>query len=144
MINPWAASVATRGLGATVKWAFIWGCALLIVGGLAFGLISGKFWTWRAHVWKDRAVAAAADAKVERKNADDANAGARNATVTRERIDLVISDTREAMEASATKIEDKAAPYDESDEPVDADVLAEIEAAEKRAAAAGKRIRGKR
>lgn len=85
--------------------------AALLVGFLAWvgwGQVKGKFWAWRADVWKERAQDAAERAERDRQLYDHSDAGAANATATRTNTDAAVGATRAATEASAQRIEHEA------------------------------------
>jgi hypothetical protein len=126
-----------RTLGDT---AFRWIVAtlvLILVGSLAYGLVSGKFWAWRAHRAEDKAQQAADRAQTEAGNAQGARDASRNDAETRGRIDRIVVDVRDNTGQRAERIEAHAKPDAASGEP-DPDVLRDIAdgEAEYRAAAA--------
>lgn len=134
-----AAKVAKYGLGRVIVAGFVGLCFLAILCGLVYAQFGAKFWAWRAEHWRDKAVEYAEQAKVEAANARSANAGAVNATVTRENIDAGTLTIKVETEQSAERIEQHAQP-DTADDPADADILQELDAAESRVRAAQDRL----
>lgn len=114
---------------------------LLVLAQIAFGWFTGM----RADYWKGQAEDARGAAATAQTNATSANAGAANATQTRTNIDAGTFTVRVATEQSAQRIETYAdrpiAPADL--DPVDPDVLRELEGAEGRARAAADRLQRK-
>lgn len=86
--------------------------AALLLGFLswaAWGQVKGKFWAWRADVWKERAQTAAENAERQRKLYDHSDFGAGNATRTRRQTDKNVTNTRGETESSAQRIEHETA-----------------------------------
>lgn len=124
----------------TITAALILAALVLIVGSLAFGRIG---W-WRADVWKGRAEDASQAAAQAQTNAHSANAGAANASQTRARMDASVEAVQAGTEENAQKVEGYGErPIDPADSgDVDADVLRDLEAAQRRARASAARLRG--
>lgn len=126
-----------KSLGQTV-YQIVFGALLLIVVGQ---FLWGKFHSWRSGTWKERATDAQEAATQAQANADSADAGASNATTTRQNIDAGTVTVRVETEQSAQRMEsyaNRAAPVADLD-PIDPDIVRELEQAESRArsAAAG-------
>lgn len=114
---------------------------LVVLAQIAFGWITGM----RADYWKGEAETARGAATTAQANANSANAGAMNATQTRTNIDAGTFTVRVATEQSAQRIESYVdrpiAPADL--DPIDPDVMRELEGAEDRARAAANRLQRK-
>lgn len=124
-------------LGATVVRCVF--AALVLV--LVWQFISGGFGWWRANVWKERAEENKTAAVQAQANANSANAGAENATVTRQAVDLIVTTVPAKAEASAQRIENYAPPVPSPVAgPADPDVMRELEDAEAAARAAANRL----
>lgn len=114
--------------------------ALVVVVVIAWGLISGRFWAWRADVWKDKATQAAGEAVSQKANATSARAAASNAIETRERIARVVVEVRDRSDARAERIESHADTAADVGE-LDPAVLRELADAEAEYRAASARLR---
>ena len=123
--------------GTVVRVVFV---VLLLV--LAVQVLGGRLGWWRAGVWKERAEEQRDIASQAQAEANSANAGAQNATETRQRVDLVLSGIPSQTEASAQRIEqhaDRPAPVADLD-PIDPAVVRELEDGEARVRAASDRL----
>lgn len=141
----WTASVAKRGLWKTLRCAFAWVLGLILFGVICYGVLAGKFWAWRASVWKDRAEEAAGEVVVAQRQAKSSEQGAANATLTREQMDLLMAIGRGAAGDSAGRMDDYANRPDRPTAPGDDDVpddvvLQELEGAEDAYRAAADRL----
>ena len=138
-----AGFVTPRNLGKTA-----YNAALALFLGLAlvwvvYSVVSGKFSRWQRDSARERADIAEQAAANALANAASANAGAKNAALTRGRTDELVIDVRGLSELAASRME-SAIPHEAAPEPVDEDVLAELDAAEDRIAAQAKRLRGRK
>lgn len=86
------------------EWVIAAAVALLVA---AFGWqqIKGKFWAWRADVWKDRAASAAADAEFQKQVRARHEAARENTNVTRTRTDVAVGQARAQAEHDAQEAE---------------------------------------
>ncbi len=134
--GPTLGDTVVRVIGAALVLAVL----VLIIGGLAYGRMG---W-WRADVWKGRAEDASQAAEQAQANANSANAGAANASQTRTRMDASVVAVQAGAEENAQKVESYGErPIDADDSgDVDADVLHDLEAAQRRARTAAARLRG--
>lgn len=133
MINPFKGA----SLGDTVVRCVFLGLVLVLLAQC----VGGKLAWWRADAWKERAQESAAAATQAQDNANSANAGAENATVTRQGIDLIVTTVPAKAEASAQRIERYAPPVPvPAAGPADPDVMRELEDAEAVARAAANRL----
>lgn len=136
----WAASIASRGLAGTIRAVLLWALAIFLLLLIGWGLLSGRFWAWRAEFWKERAVEAADRAAVAERQAESTEQGAANATYTRQQMDAGTVTVRIEAEESAQRIEAHVpSNVDRAAEP-DADVLRELEAADRAYRAAADRL----
>ena len=129
MAGWWAASVAKRGVGGTLRAITIWVLLIALVLVATWGVFSGKFYAWRANVWKDRAEVAAGRVLVERQRADTAETSNTIARDTSERMANVTPIIVYPAEQSAQRIEAKAYEQEAAGrvEPaVDDDILREL------------------
>lgn len=100
----------------------------------------GQVSNWRAGTWKTRAEEASVAATAAQGNADSANAGAANATTTRTAIDWGAVVVRVDTEQSAQRIQAHVPIDPDTSGLPDADVLRELEAADRAYRAAGDRL----
>lgn len=91
--------------GLTLKQYLMLAAALLIAGVLGWSQLKGKWYAWRASVWKERAEEWSAIAKTQERRAKDADGAAQNASQTRANTDAAVTGTRNATEASAQRLE---------------------------------------
>lgn len=129
-------------LGKTIYNVAVLVAIVCIVGYVGFVAISGRVWEWRAHRAENRADSAEATAKVAVKAATDSDGAAGNATLTRSRVDVVVSDIRSRSEEAAGR----AVNY-EGDVPTDGtlpdDLVRELDEATDRASGAANRLQRK-
>lgn len=117
---------------------------LAVLTAVGFGVITGKFWKWKAGRAEDRAENAEAVAETATTNAQNANGSAENASMTRGRMDGGTFEIRLTTDQAATRAEN----YDDSNDVRDAsglpvDLVRELESAEDRAGAAADRLQRK-
>lgn len=130
-----------KTLGETVYRLVLAGLLLVAIGWTAWAFVSGRWWAWRADVWKERAQAAADAARQERANARSADAGAANATATRQGMDTATGAVRAETEAAAERIERHAHPDNPAAvDDAGAELVRELDDAEARARAAADRL----
>jgi biopolymer transport protein ExbB/TolQ len=117
---------------------------LIVVAVLAWSLITGRFWQWRADVWKGRAQEATQAAEQAQAKADSADAGAANATETRQEMDAALDKTRTETKSSVERIKNHA-PVAEPvpDASLDAGILRELEEGDRAYRAAADRLQFK-
>lgn len=116
--------------------------ALLFVAALAYVLISGRFWKWKAERAETRADNAEAVAETATKNADNANGAAENASLTRGRMTGQTLDIRVTTEQAATRAENYGDPDTiDAASGLPADLVRELDDAEDRTRAAEDRLR---
>lgn len=129
MTGWWAASVAKRGIGGTLRLVSIYALLAALVAVACWGVFSGKFYAWRANVWKERAEQAAGQAVYEQRRAEAAETGNVIARDTSERMANVTPIIVYPAEQSAQRIEAKAYEQEAAGrvEPaVDDDILREL------------------
>lgn len=131
-------------LGDTIYRSLLAAAVLGILAMVLFSLIFGKWASWRAGTWKERAQEANQAAQAAQANANSANAGAANAAETRDRIDLHVDLARSDTQASAGRIEDHEPTDVVPAGAPDDDVLLELEAGENQYRAAADRLQRKR
>lgn len=137
------AMVAKYGLAKSAVGVLV---ALLVawaLGTLAWANVKSVWFQNKAERAEVRAERAEATAVTAQGNANSANAGAVNATTTRQAMDAAVTDARVATQASATRIENYAhrdAPIADIRDPVDPDILRELDEADRRARAAADRL----
>ena len=133
-----------KTLGQTIYNYIAAGVLLFVVALIAWGLISGKFWKWKAERAEDRADVAEANAAVAQGNAISANAGAENATITRGNMDAGSLNIRFITDQAATRAEnhDDSNPVGD-DGALPADLVRELDEADDRARAAANRLQRK-
>lgn len=135
----WVASIAKRGWPATVRIVLAAVLVAALLALMGWGLLSGKWYAWRAEVWKDRAVAAAKVAETAQREAKSSDQGAANATHTRQAMDEITITVRTEAEQSAHRIETHV-PSSPAADRVDADILRELEAGDDTYRAAADRL----
>lgn len=129
-----------KTLGQTA-YRLVLGCFFAgVVLWVVFVFASGRYSRWKAERAEDRARVAEYNAKVAASNSASANAGAANATMTRGRTDELVIDVRGLSEVGARRIE-ATVPKTPADDTLDSDVLAELDAAEKRVTTQARRLR---
>ena len=122
------AQVAKWGIKGTAMAAL----AAVLVLVMIWGAVSGRWYVWRAQVWRDRAVAAAEQAKAQAAIATRSQTTIDVGQVAQERIDRVQIEVIQPAEQSAQRID---RVRDESENVAvpagalpDADVVRELEA----------------
>lgn len=147
MTGWWAASVAKRGIGGTLRLVSIYALLAALVAVACWGVFSGKFYAWRANVWKERAEQAAAEAIIAQRQAATAETSQAIANDTQQAMDNVRVEVVLPAEQSAQRIEAKADEQESAGhEPasdVDSDILREVDEAEAGYSAAADRLRRK-
>lgn len=133
-----------KTLGQTIYNYIAAGVLVFVLLLVAWGIISGKFWKWKAQRAEDRADVAEANAEVAQGNAISANAGAENATVTRGNMDAGSLNIRFITDQAATRAEnhDDSNPV-RDDGALPDDLVRELDEADDRARAAANRLQRK-
>lgn len=126
-------------LGKTIYNVLVFLAALGLVGYLAFSMIAGKFWHWRADKANDRADHAEAVAAVQTRNATNADGSAANATITRDNMDRGKLEITVRTEQAAEKYDNATTIVSDSGD-LDPDLVRDVEAARDRARSAADRL----
>lgn len=126
-------------LGKTIYNSLVFAAVLFLVVYVGFGMVSGKFWHWRADKANERADRAEAVAEVAQHNADNANGSAENAAITRSNMDQGKLTITVKTEQAAEKY-DGATTVVDDDGSLDVDLVRDIQAARNRAGAAADRL----
>lgn len=125
----WSASVAKRGVAGTLRLWTVMALLVALVAVATWGVFSGKFYAWRANVWKERAETAAGRAITQERRANAAETSNAIATETADRMAQVPVVVIQPAEQSAQRIEAMANEHqaDRPAEPaVDDDIVREL------------------
>lgn len=144
----WTASVAKRGVAGTLRLWTVMALLVALVAVATWGVFSGKFYAWRANVWKERAETAAGKAVIEQRRAEAAEASVGIARETQEGMDNIRVEVVLPAEQSAQRIEAKADEHEtvraQPERAVDNDVLRELAEGRDAYSAAAGELRGTR
>ena len=143
----WTASVAKRGVAGTLRLWTVMALLVALVAVATWGVFSGKFYAWRADVWRQRAETAAGKAVIEQRRAQVAETSHTIARDANDRMAQVPVVVIQPAEQSAQRIEAKAYEHqaDRPAEPaVDDDIVRELAEGRDAYSAAAGELRGTR
>lgn len=143
----WTASVAKRGVAGTLRLWTVMALLVALVAVATWGVFSGKFYAWRANVWKERAEVAAGKAVMQQQRAEAAETSNEIAADTHDRMAQVPVVVIQPAEQSAQRIEAMAHEHqaDRPAEPaVDDDIVRELAEGRDAYSAAAGELRGTR
>jgi len=126
-------------LGKTIYNGLVFVAILGLAGYIGVGIVSGKFWHWRADRADARADRAEAVAEVQTRNAANAEGAAENASFTRDNMDRDRIEITLKTEQAATRAENATTTVG-NDGGLDPDLLRELEAARNSAGSAANRL----
>lgn len=130
-------------LGKTIYNTLAAVALLGVLSWVGWGIVSGKYWKWKADRLEDRAELAEENAKTAQGNAHSADVGAANASQTRATMDGGTFEIRLTTDAAAGRAESYDAINDDSSDSLPADLVRELDAAKDRAGAAANRLQRK-
>lgn len=147
VMSMWTASVAKRGVGGTLRLWTVMALLVALVAVATWGVFSGKFYAWRANVWKERAEVAAGKAVIEKRRAEIAETSNAIASDANDRMAQVPVVVIQPAEQSAQRIEAKAHENEDAGRPepaVDDDIVRELSEGRDAYSAAAGELRGTR
>jgi hypothetical protein len=126
-------------LGKTIYNGLVFVAIIGLAGYIGLGIVSGKFWHWRADKANERADRAEAVAETASRNAANADGSAQNATFTRDNMDRDRIEITLKTEQAATRVENATTTVGD-DGGLDPDLMRELEAARDNAGSAARRL----